>query len=270
MNILKPVCKFAKRNGPTILTVVASGGVIATGVLSAKGALKADEIMRNTPPDQLKSGETKKQVVKAYIWPVVSGLGTIGCIVGAHLMNKKIQAGLIAAYTVLDTTYKAYRLNIGLGSDEDNKAMDAVHDVYIQYNAPDVLDECPGEGYILWRDDYHMYPYWATENDIWKATAWINKLILDPNSGRCDANLSDFYAFVKTEHEDQDSLWGWSFDYMSVEWDCGVIETDWREEAPYIDPTGHTYPTRYLRFFCEPLFNYLDYDEEQGAERIQL
>lgn len=269
MNIMKPVCRFLKRNGPTILTIGASAGVVATSYLTGKAVLKADRIMNDLSFEELKSIDTKKKLIPVYIPPVIAGTATIACVIGAHLMNKKIQAGLFAAYTMLDTTYKAYRLHVGLDTDADKEAMSAVHDVYIKYNTPAVQDMRPSEEYILWRDDYHQHPYWATENDIYKATAYLNKLLLDPNSGRYgDVCLADFYAFVKTEHEDSDSLWGWTFDYMAESWDCGLIETEWREESPWIDPSGEAIPTRHLYFWCEPLFDYLNYDEDQGASRI--
>lgn len=255
MNILKPVSRFLKKNGPLLLTIGSCAGVVASNVLTAKAVLKADNIL-----DGIRDANTRKDVIKAYIPPVAVSGATIAMIIGAHMMNKRIQAGLIAAYGLLDATFKAYRAQ--QEPDIDVITMRDIRKDAVENQLPEIMEKCPGEGYILWKDDFRKRPFWARETDILKGVNFINKCLLDPNSGHWCVGLDEFYSgFTKGEDEPQDALYGWTTDYMWEQWDCNLIEVDWTEDGTYTNPeSGTTHPCRYLYWWCEPMLNYRSYD----------
>ena len=62
------------------------------------------------------------------------------------------QAGLIAAYGLLDATFKAYRAQ--QEPDIDVITMQDIRKDAVEKQLPEIMEKCPGEGYILWKDDF--------------------------------------------------------------------------------------------------------------------
>ena len=267
MNIVKPVGKFLRRNGSLLLTIGASAGVIATSYFTAKSALKADKILNDIPEDKLKALTTKKIIAKTYIPPVASGAVTIACIVGAHLMNKKIQAGLIAAYSVVNSTFQMYKSKLTV--EEEMYVEKAVDEERINAEIKKLLDERPGEEYELWIDDYRKHPFWARKSDILLGKDEINRNLNDPNWSRHwgTDSLETFYSHVKGEPEPQDYLYGWDIDYMSEEWEYFIVDVNWTEET-YIDKiSGKAIPCNHIYWSIDPIMNYWNY--ESSWEKLQ-
>lgn len=104
-----------KDNGPAILTGLACAGVISTGMLSAKGHVRAIEILDKTPwPED--TPFTKKDQIKltwkAYVPAVTAGSLTIAAIVGSQYLNMK-QAGVMAAtYAVTEKAFSEYKSKV--------------------------------------------------------------------------------------------------------------------------------------------------------------
>ena len=267
MNIVKPVCKFFAKNGPLILSLTASAGVVATAVLTGKAVLKADEILEGIPEDKLKSKKTKVEIAKVYIWPVVAGAGTIACIIGAHCLNAHINAGLIAAYGLLSTQFAKYRDEIE--PDIDTYAMNLVRKDITEVYIPEMLEKKPNfEGEVkLWRDDYHQHPYWAREADIWKGLHNLNKEIFEPTMHPGFATVDKFYGMMPwIESEPQDSVLGWSVDYTTEEWDCYLLEVNWVDDGTYTDPNGYEIKCNYLVFNIPPVLNFFDFNGYGNVE----
>ena len=88
-----------KKHAPLILSILASIGVVATAVTSAKAHEKA-----------AKKPEDEKW--KHYIPPVLIGSGTIACIIGSQYLNQKQQEALTSAYIFLYDTFAHYRNKI--------------------------------------------------------------------------------------------------------------------------------------------------------------
>lgn len=116
------------RNAPTILTVLAGVGLAYTSYLVATEAPKAKEEY-----DKLKEREldcSVKDIVtvsgKHYIPAIFVGSMTLGCIIGANVINKQQQASLATAFAGLHTYYNAYRNEViekfGEEADDDIRA----------------------------------------------------------------------------------------------------------------------------------------------------
>lgn len=94
--------KISKRVGhqlyhssPTILTVVASVGVIVTTITSVQATPKAIKLLKEA---ELEKGEnlSKVEIIRvagpSYIPSALLGISTIVCIFGANVLNQKKQA----------------------------------------------------------------------------------------------------------------------------------------------------------------------------------
>ena len=89
----KVIFAFVRKNATTILSGMAILGVGITGWLSHRAARKSD------PEKKL------KEQWKNYIPPVVSGLGTIACIIGANQIHLGIEASMAAAVAFYKAAY---------------------------------------------------------------------------------------------------------------------------------------------------------------------
>lgn len=268
MNIVKPVGKFLTRNGSLLLTIGGSAGVIVTSFLTGKAVLKADKIMNEIPADKLKTLETQKKLIPVYIPPVVSGALTITCIVACHLMNKKIQAGFIAAYGIAHSTLEAYRSK--MNADEIADVERRISEDKINADIAKLLEERPNEECELWTDDYRKHPYWARKSDILLGERELNKELTSINFSRHYgyAALETFYSHVTGETEPVDSIYGWNLDQLVEECDVDKIEVMWEENMLYTDPaSGKQIPCNYIYWQWDPIPNFWNY--ESSWDRIQ-
>lgn len=123
---------FLKKNSSTILSCVGAVGVVATAVTAVKATPKALELIEERKTEleveKIPVGEVVKTSWKCYIPSIVIGLSTITCIFGANILNKRSQAALISAYSLLDSSFKEYKkyTNELYGEDADEKIREAI------------------------------------------------------------------------------------------------------------------------------------------------
>ena len=119
---------FVKKNGATILTCVGAAGVVSTALLTSKATIKANDILENArreKGEELTVLEKINCALPSYIPAILMGVGTVTCIFGANVLNKKQQASLLSAYTLLDQSYKEYRSKVTeLYGEEAEKAVE--------------------------------------------------------------------------------------------------------------------------------------------------
>lgn len=263
MNIAKPVCNFLRRNGSLILSVTASVGVVATAYLTGEAVIKADKLLNEKPVN-------KKEIVKAYIPPVASGTATIACIIGCHIMNQKIQAGLLAAYGVLNSTFQAYKSKLDV-EDQLRIERDIAKD-RIDAEIEKLLELRPDEEYELWVDDYRKHPFWARKSDILLGKDEVNKDLSDCNFSRhygC-GTLETFYSHVQGDIEPQDCLRAWDIDYLWGEWETDRVDIEWTDDI-YIDPgSGKKIPCNHIWWSVPPLMNYWNYDTMRNGDEKEF
>lgn len=119
---------FVKKYGSTILTTLGVVGVIGTTVAAVKETPKAlyllDEAKKEKGED-LTVIEKVKVAGPVYIPSIIIGTSTIACIIGSNVLNKRHQAALLSAYTMLDQSFKEYKNKvIDLYGDEANEKVE--------------------------------------------------------------------------------------------------------------------------------------------------
>ena len=145
---------FLKNNSSNILTGIGVLGVIGTAYLAARATPKVVRLLDNTEYDKgepLTKFEKVKIAAPAYIPAALVGTGTIVCIIGANILNRRQQASLISAYTLLDRSYKEYRNKIAeLYGEETEKAI--YEEVSKKECAKYVFEEYDDENFVLFYD----------------------------------------------------------------------------------------------------------------------
>lgn len=106
------ILRGLKHHTPTLLSIVASLGVVATAALSVRATPKAVRVL-NKRRAEGEQKPNKLDMVKAtwhlYIPAALVGISTIGCIFGANALNRRQQASLASAYALISQSYKEYQ-----------------------------------------------------------------------------------------------------------------------------------------------------------------
>ena len=244
MNLSKQIQKigartvlFFRKHGTTMLAIGACVGVGATGYLAARAGAKAEmsayvaswkksEASQKNEPSELTAVEYVKATYRDYIPPVAVGAVTIGCIISAHVLDKKRAASLIAAYTVLDQSYRQYRRKIQekYGEEADKEVRTEIVKAACEEEKP----ETPSEPKLL------IYDYWGkrylelTESEVRYAEYHFNRNFIL----RGYATLNEFYEFLGAAAVEDGNVVGWSFEagtiygYLWVDFEHEKVETD--------------------------------------------
>jgi hypothetical protein len=138
---------LVRKHSPAMLFGIGAVGFITTAVLASRATLKMDAVLREaeeknekikaalelkdkdyTEEDAKKDGITTRvqlaiKVAKLYAPAVLVGTLTLGALTGSHVILSRRNAGLTAAYAVVDKSFKQYRGRVvdELGKDKDEE-----------------------------------------------------------------------------------------------------------------------------------------------------
>lgn len=222
MNLLRGSMLFLKRNASIILTCVGSMGVIATSVMAVKVTPKALALLENAKTEkgeELTKTEKIKVVGPAYIPAVIMGISTIVCIFGVNALNRRQQAALISAYTLLDNSYKDYKKKLKqlYGEDSVDKIEEKI--VKDEYNEKPCLVEDRKE---LFYDNFSQRYFEASTEKVLYAEHALNRRITYAHG----AYLNEFYELLGLEPMDYGEFLGWFCDEICDTYRESRIEFD--------------------------------------------
>ena len=226
-SIAYSVGQWFKKNGGTILTCLAAGGVVATGVLSGRAAIKAYEKIESIRTKEWeKTGkepsikDKAKAIAPIYILPASVGATTIACLFGANTISRKQQASMLAATAIIEQTYKRYKGKaeelLGNGKVETEIAKEDYGDIHKEVKD----DEC-----LFYYNYYHDDPtsdygfyFTANKNDVLKAEYELNRTF----NIRETVTLNDFLKLLNQKEVEGGNEVGWSkelgHDYYGYSW----------------------------------------------------
>lgn len=210
---------FIKRNGATILTCIGGIGVVATTVLGIKAtpkALSKLEEAEKSKGEKLTTYEKVKIAGKEYIPTTTVGIGTLACIFGANVMNKKHQASLVSAYALIDSSYREYQQKLKelYGEEAHQEIVDAIAAEkaknvgvrtagFVDQNKLYVDDQC-GETRLFYIECEQRF-FEATLEQVISAQYHLNRNY----NLRGYSVLNEFYDFLGLEPTDYGSEVGW-------------------------------------------------------------
>ena len=120
---------FLKQNGSTLLTCVASVGMLATCILVAKETPKAIILLKDAENDKeepLTKKETLIIAAPVYIHAIIMGISTLACIFGSNIISRRQQTVLASACVLMSENYQRYKSKIKetYGEDAHRKILD--------------------------------------------------------------------------------------------------------------------------------------------------
>lgn len=210
---------FVKHNSPTILTCIGAAGVVGTAVLTGKAVVKASKLLEEAKEEKgedLTPMETLQVAGPTYIPAVLTGVATITCIFGANALNKKKQAAILSAYTLLDRSYKDYKEKVeelygeGAGRNVRNKlAKD-------KYDENDISVDADKQ---LFYDEFSERYFESTMEKVLEAEYELNHII----ARDCGVFLNEFYELLGIGTVDYGDYMGWSsFALVETYWYCWI------------------------------------------------
>lgn len=225
-----------RRSSPIILTCLSVAGVVGTTVMAVRATPKALRLIKAkkneletdklTPIELIELVQTTWQ---CYIPSVLIGTGTIACIIGIGIMDRRNQAALTSAYTMLNESYKQYRQAAKkvYGKDADNKihaemAKDAL-----------VADNCwgyqvynmgmdPDSEHLLFYDLASKKYFNTTMAAVLNAQYHVNRNL----SVRGDCSLNEYLSFLGLDGVENGDEIGWDISYMIEELECYWLDFD--------------------------------------------
>lgn len=222
MNKGKKLKVYLERSSPTILTCIASAGVIATAILAVRATPKAVELIRKDSminhdgdPKAYTKAEAIKSAWHCYIPSAVVGTSTIICMFGANILNKRQQAALTSAYALMNNAYQDYKSKVKeLYGEETHRA---VMDSIAAEKAKDthICTQCFGNTLDFGDDSEEKRLFYDTFSKRYFETT-IEKVIeaeyhLNRNFalGGGEITLNEFYDFLGLEKVDYGDRLGW-------------------------------------------------------------
>lgn len=95
------VTDWITKHAPAILSILGCAGLVATTVDAIRCTNK-----RNA---KITKDSSVVEVIKDYGTTIALGAGTIGCVLGANVLNQKHQALLTSAYTLVAHEFDQYK-----------------------------------------------------------------------------------------------------------------------------------------------------------------
>lgn len=214
--------QFIKHNASTFLTCIGGVGVIATAVMAVRATPKVVKLLEHCE-DEKGSSLTKTEVIQIaglhYIPSFLIGIGTLACIFGANILNKRQQATLMSAYALVDKSYKEYKKKVDeLYGEEAHK--EVVTSIVKDQYAEEGIEV--GDSKKLFYDDFSGRYFESTSKDVIEAEYNLNRNM----AYNSVAYLNEFYEFLGLEPIEAGNELGWSRCILDAMYLAECIEFD--------------------------------------------
>lgn len=211
--------KGMKVNSPQILTGLGVVGVAVTSYLTVRATAKAirdiDEMEENdgmAVDNKERIKERVRLVWKYYIPPTVSGVVTVGCIVGSNRIGANQTAAAVAAYSLTEKAFTQYKEKVveQIGENKEQKIRDEIAQEQVEKVPNREVQITTVSGHVLCYELYTGRIFRSDMEMLRKAQNDLNKLILE----QFYVSLSEFYDLIGLPYT-SNSMWlGWDSDRL--------------------------------------------------------
>jgi len=208
-------------------------GTVGTALLARKATMKEIDIRKNIKDfDQLNTKEKTIVLGKIYIPTAVTGMVTVGSIIGSSVMSHKAQASLMSMAVIADQGWRKYKNQVKstLGLDKHEDILKGIAKKTLTQDEKLKIEN--GDGLELYFEENIGF-FQAKPEDVMSAYAYINEFLNTDKGpfvyGSCDSvsigmflTLTNGKLVNPSENTNLDYL-GWSLDYLKdVTGNCWV------------------------------------------------
>lgn len=239
-----------QKYSPEILTGIGIAGMITTTVLAVKATPKAlmliEEKKLDTNTDKLHPVDIVKTTWPCYIPPVVTGVMSIGCLIGASSVNIRRNAAIATAYALSETTLKEYRDKVveTIGEKKEIEVRDAI--------AKDKVDRHPvnpnevivtNAGDSLCFEPLSGRYFRSNVDKVKRAQNELNNMLLK----NIHASLNDFYYEIGLDDTKTGDMLGWD------------IQVSGMTDIRFSTQMANNEPCLVIDFIVPPVYDYQKY-----------
>lgn len=206
--------------------IVGMSGTVVLAVMATPKALKLIEQKKELDEvDNLTPIETIKTTWKCYIPAAITGVTSVGCLLGARSINARRNAALFAAYKISESTLSEYRDKVveTIGERKEQLIRDSIDKDRIEkdpVSKKEIIITGSGTTRCY---DYHSGRYFSSDIDhIKRAVNELNRQMLLNEY----VSLNDFYDEIGLAHTTLGNELGWSIDkgYIDISFSSHLSE----------------------------------------------
>ena len=225
--------KTVSKTNPKLLIAVGIGGFVATAILTGKATIKANGLINDKKEelhvDSLEPKELIKTTYKCFIPPMVSGILSTVCILGANSIHAKRTAALATAYQVAQVGIKEYKDSVAelIGEEKEKQIAKRTVEKKVSKIEKTEKQNCDVD---LNKNDYVFAGrgFYSNKNKIMAAVNEVNSRIYHENS----ASLNYFYECAGAKPNKLGELMGWNTSFRRINVDIYGDVT--KEGVPYL------------------------------------
>lgn len=197
---------FLKKNSATILTYMGGVGVIGTAILSYRAAIKAEKMKESDYYEDSSTIERAFELVKIYTPVITVGTGTVACILGANVLNKRQQASIASAYALSANAFAKYKQKVieKYGADAEQEIRDSIIRDDIQ-KYPPLNHESPDDAVLCYEEHYGQ-TFYRTHEEVLSAEYETNRVFILQGY----ATLNTFFECLGLPQTPDGDMIGWS------------------------------------------------------------
>lgn len=247
---LKNVAKSARRNAPTILTVLGITGFVSTVVMAVKATPEAmkrlDEVEENLPEDISKPREVfekVKAVAPVYAPATILGVTSIACVLKANDIQNDRLAAVTTAYEFSSEALKEYQNKVieTFGEKKDIQIRDEIAKDHVEKNKleeDDVIQASTGT--TLFMDSISGRYFRSTKDEIYNKLMSFQRYLFTEDY----VSLNEWYYEIGLDAIPIGDRTGWN--------STNSIDIHWS-----VQMASNGEPVTVLEYSTPPTYDYL-------------
>ena len=234
LSMFKSVQRVVTKHSPEILTGIGIAGMVSTTVLAVKATPKAIKLKDKAVKEkgeQLTIKETVKTCWKPYVPAAITGISSIGCLIGGSAVSIRRNAALVSAYKLSENALSEYRDKVieTVGETQEKVIRESVaKDNVIKQPPKDEEFVCTGHGDTKYYDAFCGRPFKSDRNYIERVVNILNRRMRT----EMYISLNEFYRELGLDDVDIGDYIGWNIDkgYIDLDFGSDLIN----EETPCV------------------------------------
>lgn len=214
-SILRVALATAREHTPLVLTVTAVGGVVATGIMAAKAAPQALEIIEEKEEEFIPRPvlDYPKWTWKVWVPTFATGALTITSIVMIHYTHQKRYAALMGLYALGTQAFQEFRDSVDETTDSKtrDKIREKVTEKALNRDPQELaLQEVDIKDSTLCYDIFSGRYFRCDIETLRRAENETNKVLLDHGY----VSLNELYMYMGLEGVGAGETFGWNSDKL--------------------------------------------------------
>lgn len=220
--LTKQVGRTMTKNSPTILTMMAVTGVVATTVLAVRATPKVLYILEEEQykhikdkiaPHKLNVKDYIRLTWKEYLPALLMGSATISCILGANSIHLQRTAAIQGIYSLTETAFKEYQAKViqTFGDKKEEKVREEIIQDRLDANpASGAVIFATGNGETLCYDNLSGRYFKSDIEKLRRAENQLNHLLFS----EMWVTLNELYSEIGLEGIELGEELGWDVDEL--------------------------------------------------------